>query len=106
MTSPVRLPAQIPAALGGIHLSEAVLNIRGRIESYGHEYICIAASHMYSWTLRLFLQEIMRDCGIRVDGRGFNDGWCPDWLCEFKDERERRLYFLDCLIAELRMVGL
>lgn len=88
-------------------LREALIQVRGSIISRHHDYICCAASHLYTWRLREWLGEIMRDCGIRTDGAGFSIEFAPDWLLEISrghsptSDRVRRVHFLDCVIKAL-----
>lgn len=105
----IRLPAKAPL-LGyrQCTLREALIQVRGSITSCNYGYICCAASGLYSWPLREWLQEIMRDCGIRTDGAGFSIEFAPDWLLEISrghsltSDRIRRVHFLDCVIEALK----
>lgn len=105
----IRLPKRAPL-LGYRQdtLRQAIIRVRAAISSSNHDYICCAASGLYTWALREWLQEILRDCGIRTDGAGFDCAHAPDWLIEhhhrhgLKGDRIRRLYFLDCVIEALK----
>lgn len=105
----IRLPKNAPSL--SYHqgtLREALIRVRSAIVSSNHDYICCAASGLYTWALREWLQEILRDCGIRTDGAGFDCTHAPDWLLDFhrghglRGDRIRRVYFLDCVIEALR----
>lgn len=105
----IRLPRHAPH-LGYTQdtLRKAVIKVRTAIASGAYNYVCVASSNLYTWPLREWTQEILRDCGIRTDGAGFVAHNCPDWLLEFNagdddaSEKARRVHFLDCVIAKLK----
>lgn len=105
----IRLPAEYPYGyVNAAGVRNALQEVRKAIANGGYKYVCVAASGLYTWSLREWVREILRDCCIRTDGAGFVAHNCPDWLLEFNagddaaSEKARRVHFLDCVIEALK----